>query len=225
MRARIDGDVQARLDALANRIEAALERVRQPIERPSFAPANHPADGLAAELLREAEARALLQAQRCMALEDQVAALEATVTEARFARAEAEARAEAARREAALALEQLEASHREPVGNRNDNSLDNQLAATLQAKLLEVERLSSELAELRRSNEDLRTRARNHRRELDSVTPKLEQANAQLSELKLRDESNSKRIGELERIIAEQRRELDIAERRAKHMREHMVPR
>lgn len=215
--------MQARLDALANRIEVALERVRQPFVQPSLAPAREQDDGLTAAL-QEAEARALLQAQRCMALEDQVAALENAVTEARFAQAEAEARAEAARREAALAIEQLEASARESVAN-HDNSLDQQLAATLQAKLLEVERLSSELTELRRSNEDLRTRARSHRRELDSVTPKLEQANAQLDELKLRDDANSKRIGELERLIAEQRRELDIAERRAKHMREHMVPR
>jgi chromosome segregation ATPase len=205
-----DGDVQARLDALAKRVEASLVRVLERVEPPSLAPDGPQHDGLAAEL-RDAEARAQLQAQRCMALEDQVAALEAALTEARIARAEAEALAEATRREASL--------------NQVGNSLDSQLAATLQAKLLEVERLSSELTELRRSNEDWRTRARNHRRELDSVTPKLEQANAQLSELRLRDESNSKRIAELERAITEQRRELEIAERRAKHMREHMVPR
>lgn len=166
---------------------------------PSMARAEPQQDALTAEL-REAEARAQLQAQRCVALEDQLAALEAALAEAQSARREA------------LELD-------------NSNSLDSQLTATLQAKLLEVERLSSELTELRRSNEDWRTRARNYRRELDGLAPKLEQANAQLSELRVRDESLGKRVGELERIIAEQRRELDIAERRAKHMREHMGPR
>lgn len=199
-------DVQARLDALANRIEAARVRVEEWIE--PIAARVVPNDDALAATLRDAEARAQLQAQRCSALEDQLAALEAALAEAHLARARAEALADDA--------------HREASGG---NSLDAQLAATLQTKLLEVERLSSELTELRRSNEEWRTRARNYRRELDSVTPKLEQATAQLSELRLRDESLSKRVAELERIITEQRRELDIAERRAKHMRERLGPR
>lgn len=220
MRARNDGDVQTRLDALAKRIESSLSRAGAWIDRPSSAPDGEHAAVLAAAV-RDAEARAQLQAQRCSALEDQVAALGLAIAEARTARAQAEALAEAARREASLALEHLDVDRREQVGN----NLDSKLAEALQTKLLEVERLSSELTELRRSNEDWRNQARNHRRELDSVTPKLEQANAQLRELRQRDESLSKRVGELERIITEQRRELETAERRAKHMRERMVPR
>jgi chromosome segregation ATPase len=126
----------------------------------------------------------LLQAQRCQALEDQLAKLR-------------------------------------PV----EAGLDSKLGEMLQAKLLEVERLTSQLAELRKSNEEWRTQARNHRRELDVAVPKLEQATAQLSELRARDESNQKRIAELERTVTEQRRELELAERRAQHMRQHITAR
>jgi chromosome segregation ATPase len=214
--ATIDRDVQARLDALANRLETSLLRARAPVAR---ATVEHIGDDDALAIaLRDAEARTQLQVQRCQALEQQRAELEAELVEAHAARAQAEALADAARREADLALQRLDAARREQAGS----SLDNTLSATLQGKLLEVERLTSELAELRRSNEDWRSRARNHRRELDSLTPKLELATAQLGELRNRDEALSKRVAELERTVAEQRRELEIAERRAKHLRQHM---
>jgi chromosome segregation ATPase len=192
VRATRDGDVQARLEALAARIDASLDRMREvfappPAAAPAPVPVSGPELDALAAALRDAEARALLQAQRCQALEDQVAKLEAAKS--------------------------------------NQVGLDSKLAEMLPAKLLEVERLSSEIAELRKSNEDWRTQARNQRRELDNVVPKLEQATAQLSELRARDEWNQKRIGELERTIAEQRRELEVAERRAQHMRQHITVR
>jgi chromosome segregation ATPase len=195
VRATIDGNVQARLEALAGRIDASLERMREWAVRPLAAPGPE-IDALTAEL-RDAEARALLQAQRCQALEDQIAKLEAALVATRAAQAPTPAESE----------------------------LDSKLGEMLQAKLLEVERLTSELADLRRNGEEWRTQARNHRRELDNVAPKLEQATAQLSELRARDESNQKRIAEFERTIVEQRRELEVAERRAKHMRERMAAR
>lgn len=201
MRSTIGSELQARLDALATRLETSLARARERPERPTTVGDHH---ALAAKL-DDAEARAHLQAQRCQALEDRLVELEAALDGARAARAQAEALAESAR----------QPEHR-------NGSLDAKLAEALQTKLLEVERLTSELVELRRSNEEWRGRARSHRRELDGVTSKLERATAALDELRSRDEANSKRLAELERLVAEQRRELEVAERRAKHLREHM---
>src|SRR5690606_4985620 len=180
VRSTIGDDLQARLEALAARIEAAMVRVAERSTPPSLGDS----DALIAEL-RDAEARAQLQAQRCQALEDRIVELEAALVGARAARV--------------------------------DDTPDTTPAQTRQTKLLEVERLTSELVELRRSNEEWRGRARSSRRELELATGKLERATTQLSELRAREEANGKRLGELERIIAEQRRELDSVARRANH--------
>ncbi|MFO7564517.1 MAG: hypothetical protein R6X02_17865 [Enhygromyxa sp.] len=213
VRSAIESELETRLDALARRVETSLTNVREGrVSSPRLQSGEHHA-----EALRAAEAGAQLQAQRCRALEEQLATLESALADERAAREQAEANAESAREQ----LVQFEDSGREPEGA----ALDLKIAETLQAKLLEVERLTSELAELRRSNEEWRSRARSNRRELDSVAAKLERASTQCNELRAREEAASRRVAELERVVAEQRRELELAERRAKHLREHMSAR
>jgi chromosome segregation ATPase len=204
------GELDARIDALAGRIDASLVRAREWIERPKPT-LDDAVDAARDAKIEAAEARARLQAQRCQALEDHVTELEAALVGAGEERARAVADAESARQQADRALD------------HNSDALDAKLNQALQAKLLEVERMSSELVSLRRSNEEWRDRARTTRRELDRATAELERTSPQLSELRERDEASRKRLAELERTVSEQRRELETAERRAQHLREHMA--
>ena len=209
------GDLDARLDALALRVEASLARARTRVEQatPSF---DHAEQAARDARLEAAEASALLQAQRCRALEDRIAELEAALVGAREQRAQAVAAAESAREQADRALDQLEAAP------SNSNGMEAKLNEALQAKLLELEGMSSELVGLRRANEDWRGRVRTLRRDRDRATAEVERMAPQLSELSERDEASRKRLAELERLVVDQRRELELAERRAKHLREHM---
>ncbi len=222
------GDLHARLDALAGRLDASLARVRGGWIEQSEANGDAREQAELQAKLEAAEASARLQAMRCSALEDRVAELEAALVGAREQRASALAAAEQARANAERALDELERA-RAQAGSQGDDSqagasIDAKLNEALQAKLLEVERLASELASLRRSNEDWRGRARSSRRELDRVGAELERANKQLTELRERDESARKRLAELDKTVAEQRRELELAQRRAEHLRARLSP-
>jgi chromosome segregation ATPase len=213
----VAGALDARLELLADRLDAALDsaKTRPPAAGPGvgLARTNAEFETLAAEL-RAAESSAQLQAQRCHSLEDRIATLTSELAAARARQREAETIAEAA----------LASPGSTPPANppalRDHGATD--LSQTLQAKLLEVERLTSELTALRRSNDEWRTRARGFRRELDAITGKHERAAASLRELEQREAQASKRVTELERLVAEQTRELEFAERRAKHLRDHM---
>ena len=57
---------------------------------------------------------------------------------------------------------------------------------------------------------------------VDESTLVLARTASQLEELRERDVASRSKLAELERIVSEQRRELEIATRRAKHMREHI---
>ena len=211
-------DFDARLAALVGRIDAALELAREPSSASPLVSANAELEALTRKL-RSAEDNVLLQARRSQSLEDQVAVLEAELAAAHRRRREAETLAEAAQAQAADACARLERFHEQ------DDSVEGRLTQTLQAKLLEIERLTSELTGLRRSSDEWRGRAREFRRELDSITGKYEKAARSLSDLEQREAAASKRVAELEKIVAEQTRELAVAERRTKHLREHMAVR
>jgi chromosome segregation ATPase len=169
--------------------------------------------------LRAAESSANLQALRSASLEDRIVELEAALIGARDQRARAEALAEAARSEADRALDQLEQAR---VESREPRPFDMNVGEALQAKLLDIERLTRERDHLRRNCDELRTQSRELRRERDESTLALARTASQLEELRERDISSRSKLSELERIVAEQRRELEIATRRAKHMREHI---
>jgi chromosome segregation ATPase len=99
---------------------------------------------------------------------------------------------------------------------------DFDLGEAMQTRLLEIDRLTRERDALRSSCDELRGRARALRRERDDSTLALERATTELRELKERDATTRDKLAELERIVAEQRRELEIAERRAQHLRKHI---
>lgn len=200
------------------RIADTLDRTRTWIE-PLVRVDEGPPEQLAAAL-RAAESSANLQALRCAALEDRIVELEAALVGARDERARAEASAEESRNEANRALDELEQARRE-YGERS-RPLDMSLGEALQTKLLEIERLTRERDHLRRTCDELRAQARELRRERDESTLGLERTASQLAELRERDIASRVKLGELERTVAEQRRELEIAARRAKHMREHL---
>jgi chromosome segregation ATPase len=194
-------DFEARLGALSDRIADTLDRSRTP--RSTTAPSSG-----------DAEASADLQALRCAALEDRIVELEAALVGARDQRDRAEALAEASRIEADRALDELEQIRRE--SSERSRPFDMSAGEALQTKLLEIERLTRERDHLRRTCDELRTQARELRRERDESTLGLERTASQVAELRERDIANRVKLSELERIVAEQRRELEIAARRAK---------
>lgn len=220
-------DLDARLEALSARIVDTLDRTRtwiEPLVRlgegsDSTEAPSEQLEQLSASL-RAAESSANLQALRCAALEDRIVELEAALIGARDQRARAEALAEAARSEADRALDQIERARAE--SNDRSRPFDMNVAEALQAKLLEIERLTRERDHLRRNCDELRTQSRELRRERDESTLGLERTTSQLEELRERDTASRSKLAELERIVAEQRRELELAARRAKHMREHL---
>jgi chromosome segregation ATPase len=217
-----DARLDARLGELSERIADTLARTRtwiEPLVRIEDGSRTAPSgDEIAA--LRAAEASANLQAMRCAALEDRIVELEAALVGARDQRARAEALAEAARTEADRAIDELEQIRRE--SSEQSRPFDMSAGEALQTKLLEIERLTRERDHLRRNCDELRTQARELRRERDESTLGLERTASQLAELRERDITNRAKLGELERQMSELRRELEIAIRRAKHMREHM---
>jgi chromosome segregation ATPase len=226
-------DLDARFEALSARITETLDRAREwiePLVRIADRSRSQAFDESAATnedakieqltaLLRTAESSANLQALRSASLEDRIVELEAALIGARDQRARAEALAEAARSEADRALDELEQARVESSGSR---PFDMNVGEALQAKLLDIERLTRERDHLRRNCDELRTQARELRRERDESTLALARTASQLEELRERDITARSKLGELERIVAEQRRELEIATRRAKHMREHL---
>lgn len=226
-------DLDARLEALSARIAATLDRTHtwiEPLVRIGEASSgvatsnssgspSEPLEQLSASLLA-AESSAKLQALRCAALEDRIVELEAALIGARDQRARAEALAEAARSEADRALDQIERARAD--SSQRARPFDMNVGEALQAKLLEIERLTRERDHLRRNYDELRTQSRQLRRERDESTLGLERMTSQLEELRERDVATRSKLAELERIVAEQRRELEIAARRAKHMREHL---
>lgn len=222
-------DLDARLEALSARIVDTLDRTRtwiEPLVRlgevsHSTEPPNEQIEQLSASL-QAAESSANLQALRCAALEDRIVELEAALIGARDQRARAEALAEAARSEADRALDQIERARAE--SDERSRPFDMNVAEALQAKLLDIERLTRERDHLRRNCDELRTQTRELRRERDESTLGLERTSSQLEELRERDTASRSKLAELERIVAEQRRELELAARRAKHMREHLGP-
>jgi chromosome segregation ATPase len=197
-------ELDVRLEALSARIADTLDRTLAWVE----------------PLTRAPESGANLQAQRCAALEDRIVELEAALVGARDQRARAEALAEAARSEADRALDQLEQARAQ--SDERSRPFDMNVGEALQAKLLEIERLTRERDQLRRTCDELRTQARELRRERDESTLALARTSSQLEELRERDIASRSKLAELERIIGEQRRELEIATRRAKHLREHL---
>jgi chromosome segregation ATPase len=224
-------DLDARLEALSARIGDTLDRTRtwiEPLVRIGEVDRSHSSDSPSEQLeqlsasLIAAESSANLQALRCAALEDRIAELEAALIGARDQRARAEALADAARSEADRALDQIERVRAD--ASERARPFDMNVGEALQAKLLEIERLTRERDHLRRNCDELRTQSRELRRERDESTLGFERMTSQLEELRERDIASRSKIAELERIVAEQRRELEIAARRAKHMREHLGP-
>jgi chromosome segregation ATPase len=223
-------DLDARLEALSARIVGTLDRARtwiEPLVRIGQMPlGSHSTDAPSEQLeqlsasLRTAESSANLQALRCAALEDRIVELEAALVGARDQRARAEALAEAARSEADRALDQIERARAE--SSERARPFDMNVGEALQAKLLEIERLTRERDHLRRNCDELRLQSRELRRERDESTLGLERTSSQLEELRERDTTSRSKLAELERIVAEQRREIELAARRAKHMREHL---
>ena len=221
-------DLEARLGALSERIADTLDRSRtwiEPLVRvdasgSTTAPASSRANEQLIASLRAAEASTSLQALRCAALEDRIVELEAALVGARDQRARAEALAESSRSEADRALDELEQIRRET--SERARPVDMNVGEAMQTQLLEIERLTRERDHLRRNCDELRTQARELRRERDESTLGLERTASQLAELRDRDIASRVKLSELERIVAELRRELEIAARRAKHMREHL---
>ena len=217
-----DARLEPRLEALDARIDDALTRVRAWIPRPR---AEDTSEGGAsrAELerlrsqLATSGANVELQAQRCAALEDRIAELEAALVGEREARARAEAVAEDAQREASLALDQLELARSESSG-----PIDPTLGTALQEKLLEVERLTRERDALRAASSEWRSKAQAYRRERDEATLAQSRASSELEDLRERDVTSRRKLAELERSVAEKERALEIATRRAEHLRQHL---
>jgi chromosome segregation ATPase len=224
-------DLDARLETLSARIADTLDRTRtwiEPLVRIGETPSSgsDAAETSSTQLeqlstsLRAAESSANLQALRCAALEDRIVELEAALVGARDQRARAEALAEAARNEADRALDQVERARAE--SSDRSRPFDMNVGEAMQAKLLEIERLTRERDHLRRTCDELRAQSRELRRERDESTLGLERTTSQLEELRERDTANRSKLAELERVVAEQRREIELAARRAKHMREHL---
>jgi hypothetical protein len=232
-RSASDDDLDARFEALSARIAETLDRAREWIE-----PLVRIADRSMSETLDEtrstnevakieqltaslhaAESSANLQALRSASLEDRIVELEAALIGARDQRARAEALAEAARSEADRAFDQLE---RARVDSSEPRPFDMNVGEALQSKLLEIERVTRERDHLRRNCDELRTQSRELRRERDESTLALARTTSQLEELRDREAAGRNKLSELERIVAEQRRELEISTRRAKHLREHL---
>lgn len=219
---KVGGELEARLEALASRIAATHQRVSAWVTSSSAPPAQAPSpqlDELTGKLAA-AQSSAKLQAQRCSSLEDRVAELEAALVGARDQRARAEAKAETAKHEADHALDQLERQNSEQSGPTP--GLDPAFSEALQAKLLEIDRLVSERDALRRSSDDWRTKARTLKHERDESTLALERTESQLQELRDRDTATRRKFTDLEKIVNDQQKELEVAERRAKHLREHI---
>ncbi|KIG16613.1 hypothetical protein DB30_04232 [Enhygromyxa salina] len=227
MAPQVGDELHARIEVLANRIatsHARLDTTR--VESSAAGVRVEPAPRPTAELealqakLRAAESSASLQAARSSALEDRVAELEAALVGARDQRARAEAQAESARAEADRALDQLERQKSERSGS--SAPIDPTFTEAFQAKLLEIDRLVSERNALRRSSDEWRTKARTLTRERDDSTLALARTESQLQDLREREAAAKRKLAELEKLVGEQQKELEMAERRAKHLRQHI---
>ncbi len=192
-------DLDARVHRLAQRIESATRgRAAEPslITRPRPTPIE-PSRGpelLDPELLVRldaAESSATLQAQRCAMLEDQIERLQSTIAELR---------------RAPTAVPTAQPSY----------DFDR-----FQSTLLDIDRLTGERDALRRSANEWRDKARERGREAEEFEQRLSRAETELDRLRGHDVERQRRLEELERISAEQRRELDLAERRNTHLRQH----
>lgn len=91
-----------------------------------------------------------------------------------------------------------------------------------QAALLEIDRLIGERDGLRRSANEWRDKARERGREADALEQRATRAENELARLRERDGDRQRRLDDLERISTEQRREIELAERRHAHLRRHL---
>jgi hypothetical protein len=96
------------------------------------------------------------------------------------------------------------------------------LQARVQHQLLELERLRDAERSLKAAVEEWRGRARALEKERTELRTRLEQSNSSASRLDQTGQAQEKRIRELEAELAEQARELAVAERRAQHLRRHL---
>jgi len=227
---RAGDDIQGRLLALSARLERSLEdaqtwieptglpRASQPDAR--SAPHDEAAPQLRAEL-EQARATAKLQVQRCAALEDRVAELGAALVGAQKLRAQALAEAETSAAETSRVLDELESER--SAGSERSAPVDPGFGEAFQAKLLENDRLRSERDNLRRSLDEWRKQAREFRRQRDDATLANERLESKFEELRVREQSSQERLAELQRTVSTQARDLEVAERRTRHLREHIV--
>jgi chromosome segregation ATPase len=91
-----------------------------------------------------------------------------------------------------------------------------------QAALLEIDRLIGERDGLRRSAAEWRDKARDRGREAEALEQRLTRAEAELVGLREREGDRQRRLDDLERTSTEQRREIELAERRHAHLRRHL---
>lgn len=227
-------ELGGRIETLSGRIESSLSRLanrkRYSVisdgERPVPSPSGAPDPAVQAELdetradLARAEGNVRLQAQRCAALEDRVAELELLLTRETRARQEAELQGAAADRKVEELRRDLESARKSSGSAKSPASLE--ISRAFQEKLLEVEQLTRQRDTLRRSTDEWRTRARALQRERDELTEKFERAQVQLVDLRARDDNNKKRLEDLQRLSADQARELEVAERRTQHLRQRL---
>lgn len=221
MSVRAGDDIEARLAALRARIDDSLSRAHEwnePCEllaRAEPLAAAESIDPVAVFELRDqlqrAESTASLQAQRCTALEDRIVELEASLARAQQDRTLAESAAK-------LAHEQLESERSSPSASERSGPLDEKF----QSLLLDNDRLRNERKELRRSQANWRNQAQELKRERDETQSRWTTAQRELDQLRLRYDSIKGRIGELERTIVDQNRELERAKARTEHMRDRM---
>jgi|GEM_PF-5515928 len=219
-------ELDARLAALSLRIDSSIDATRRWVLRPAEigGPDPDPAPTLDAKqrdeqvsqlegALASAQSSTTLQVQRCMSLEDQLAVFKRQLAQAKAVTAEARA-------EATQARQTLD--DRRGSGSGSGSGATGGISAAFQAKLLEIEQLTRERDTLRRSTDEWRTRARTQKRSLQELGEKHDRAQAQLLDLRARDESARGRLAELERMVSEQRRDLDLATRRTEHLRERL---
>ena len=227
---RAGDDIRGRLLALSARLDHSLEGARTWVEpaspprisaRGAQTASPHEAPAQLHAELEQARATAELQVQRCAALEDRVAELGAALVGAQKLRTQAIAEAETAAAETSRVLDELESER--SAGSERSAPVDPGFGEAFQAKLLENDRLRNERDNLRRSLDEWRKQAREFRRQRDDATLANERLESKCEELRVRGQTSQERLAELQRTVSTQARDLEVAERRTRHLREHIV--
>lgn len=190
-------DLDARMQRLAHRISETARRASEPLTRPRATPGpseQRPSDH---ELIDELRAKAEA-AESSAALQAQRCAMLEDQIE-RFQATIAELR-------------------RTPSASPQVDDMSDRF----QAALLDIDRLTSERDALRRSANEWRTKARERSRDNELLEQRLARAEAELTRMREAEAERTRRLEDLERRTVEQRRELDVAERRAAHLRRHI---